>query len=225
YAMANALLVILSFAFIVTNTSLGTFKTFLLIYLSFGILLALIGLGRSGSNFNYFIPVAVPLAMMSLLTLKELLQQFRFCNVVIMCALFILFAQSYLEVNSTVAYSYRFLNHRIWPPTHSDAQASLHQTRVQLKALKTKSVFCDEPGTCTLLGFKPTYFYFEQNSQDVAKARLEDYDTYLLSDIPSRDLTWTKVKLPSSLVQILEEQYQLTALTPLGVVYTKKPAQ
>lgn len=178
--------------------------------------IALIGLGRSGSNYNYFINLSIPLAVLSFMTIQTILEwNFGWKSFSCILILIAFLGSTYME-NHNLSGRVTYLDHRSWPPTRPDTDKALQNTRFHLEQNNTKSLFCDEPGICTLLGYTPKYTYFESKKTTV------DYDTLLLTEYPSDKLAWTKIKLPEGFMKRINEEYELQRISDLGFIFTKK---
>jgi hypothetical protein len=199
-------------------------RNFLAAWFIIGFALALFGLGRSGSNFNYFIPLSAPLAVLCFLSIHELLQsEITGKSLAAISVVLVFIGFSYTE-NHNLAGRLTYLDHRSWPPTRPDAEAAKNHTQSHLESFAAKNVFCDEPGICILLGYIPKFTYFENNmnTQMTNQKSLEQYDTLLLTEYPSENLAWTKFKLPEGFVKMIHEKYELRRISDLGFIFTKK---
>ncbi|WP_413576215.1 hypothetical protein ACLVWU_17675 [Bdellovibrio sp. HCB290] len=207
------------------SSSNSTIRTFLLCWILIASALVLLGLGRSGSNFNYFISLSIPLALLAFLGIQSLLttklNTHRAASVVI---LLLFFAMTYAE-NHNLSGKFTYLNHRAWPPTRQDPEAALANTKNHLGETGASSVFCDEPGICTLLGYPANYMYFENqigagtNTSGTLKA---NYDALLFTEYPDKNLAWTQFKLPPGFLDVISENYHLQRITDLGFIFVRK---
>ncbi len=224
YAISHLYLLILAISallFLPLEKQIGNFFGSWLV-LSF--VLALMGLGRSGSNFNYFISASVPLALLSFLSIRHLLQTEASKKSSAALAVVLIFIGSSYAENNSLSGRLTYLDHRSWPPTRNEAEKAKESTKSHLISFSAKNVFCDEPGICVLLGFIPEYTYFENNmnTQMNIQKGLEQYDTLLLTEYPSKNLAWTKFKLPPGFIETIQEKYELRRISDLGFILTKK---
>jgi hypothetical protein len=118
--------------------------------------------------------------------------------------------------NHNLSGRFTYLDHRSWPPTRPDSAKALQNTRTHLEQNNTKRLFCDEPGVCTLLGYTAQYTYFESKKTNA------EYDTLLLTEYPSDNLAWTKIKLPDGFINTIQEKYELLRISDLGFIFTRK---
>lgn len=191
-------------------------KDFLFCWAAASCALALIGLGRSGSNFNYFINLSIPLAILSFMTIQTILEwNFSYKSAGCLFIILAFLGSIYME-NQNLSGRLTYLDHRSWPPSRTDPEKALRATRSHLEEIHAKSVFCDEPGICALLGYTPKYTYFESKKSAI------DYDTLLLMEYPSDKLAWTKIKLPDGFMNTIQDNYELHRISDLGFIFTRR---
>ncbi|QDK47106.1 hypothetical protein DOM22_19020 [Bdellovibrio sp. ZAP7] len=199
-------------------------KNFLIAWVAIGFLLVLLGLGRSGSNFNYFISLSIPMGMLAFLSIQNLLNAELALKSIAAISIVAVFMGSAFFENHGLSGRLTYLDHRAWPPTRSDAEKAIENTKSHLTGFSATNLFCDEPGICTLVGFTPDFTYFENNmnTQLGNQKSFDHYDTLLLTEYPSENLTWTKFKLPAGFVKTIHEKYELRRISDLGFIFTRK---
>ncbi|WP_413585653.1 hypothetical protein [Bdellovibrio sp. HCB274] len=200
-------------------------KKFLPLWFAITALLVLLGLGRSGSNFNYFISMSIPLGLLAFLGIQEILKlKLNSQSVGILALLLFSFSLNYAE-NHNLAGKFTYLSHRAWPPTRHNPESALATTKEYLNQAGAKAVFCDEPGVCALMAYPVNYMYFENqmNAETFTAVDLiAKYDALLFTEYPDKNLAWTKFKLPKGLLENLNTEYELQRITDLGFIFVRR---
>lgn len=215
--------------------SLGRYKFILGLYFGITITLALTGLGRIGSNFNYFINVSTPLAIMAFLTIEKLIRGKGVQKYLTAAVLVFFFAQLYIENHALESrYPYPFLMHRNWPPTQPNQIADIETTKEIIRLFEDGKVFCDDPGLCVIYGQLPQYYFFETQLSStpehkkqkvnalMEKIKNKHYSAMLLTDYPSEKLSWSRVKYSTDIIRSIEENYELALTYNLHYIFTPK---
>ncbi|MEK2689235.1 hypothetical protein [Bdellovibrio sp. GT3] len=198
-------------------------KRVLPVWIGIALILALTGLGRSGSNYNYFISLSVPLGIIAFLGIRVVMQMEMSSKKLMALICLALFTGMAFAENSNLAGRLTFLDHRSWPPSRQEPEIALSKTRTHLESIGAKNVFCDEPGICALLGYPTKYMYFENQMHSVRKTDLTQvFDTLLLTEYPDKNLAWTQFKLPAGFLDQIQADYELQRITEMGFVFARK---
>ncbi|WP_413292299.1 hypothetical protein ACLSU7_12925 [Bdellovibrio sp. HCB185ZH] len=224
YFVSHLYIFILSLAALFFLPLEKSLKNLFIAWIAIGFFLLLLGLGRAGSNYNYFITLSIPLGILTFLSIQQLIgTEATGRSIVAIVIVGIFMCAAYTE-NHGLAGRLTYLDHRAWPPTRADAEKAKENTKSHLAAFSATNLFCDEPGICALLGFTPDFTYFENNmnSRLSRQKSFDHYDTLLLTEYPSESLAWTNFKLPEGFVKTIHEKYELRRISDLGFIFTRK---
>lgn len=235
YFIPHIVILALAILFFLAKTFPPKLRFILCSYFGISITLALLGIGRIGSNFNYFINAGIPLAMMAFLGLYWLSQIKSDKKIALSLTVFLLFLILIGEnFTHLTRYPYPFMHHRDFPATQQFSRSELTNYRQMLQNFNKDKLFCDDPGLCTLFGIHPSYYFFEtqlsskpghklQKINGIAQKILnQEYEALILTDYPSKKLGWAYIKYSDPIIEAIQEKYQLAIMHGLIYVYTPK---